>query len=187
MTTDDWEKAPEEAIPADEGSESGAAEGLSSEIEALSRELSACQARADEMTDKYRRSVAEFANYRKRQERDQEQQSRRVTIEVVRQLLPVIDDLILARKNVPADYQGADWVQGVLLIERKMEALLAGFGVVIIEAEGKPFDPNFHEALAQGPSDEYPEGIVIEDLQRGYLLGDQVVRPARVRVSSGPA
>jgi molecular chaperone GrpE len=153
----------------------------------LGRELRDCQARADEMADKYRRSVAEFANYRKRQERDQEQQSRRVTVEVVQQLLPVIDDLALARKNVPADHQDADWVQGVLLIERKMEALLARFGVVPIEAAGKPFDPNYHEALVQEPSDEQPEGFVIEDLQRGYLLGDQVVRPTRVKVSSGPA
>jgi molecular chaperone GrpE len=186
--TDKWEGAPEEDIPGGAPEEKASAgQAAPQEIETLRRELGECQARADEMADKYRRSVAEFANYRKRQERDQEQQSQRVTMDVVRQLLPIIDDLSLARSHVPAEYQDSDWVQGVLLIERKMEALLARFEVVPIEAAGKPFDPNFHEALVQMPSDEHAEGIVIEDLQRGYLLRDQVVRPSRVKVSSGPA
>ena len=183
--TEKWQEAPEEGAPEELANEAQAA--VPDEIEALRRDLGECRAQADEMADKYRRSVAEFANFRKRQERDQQQQSQRVTMEVVRQLLPIIDDLSLARAHVPAEAQDSDWVQGVLLIERKMEALLARFEVVPIEAAGKPFDPNYHEALVQTPSDEHPEGMVIEDLQRGYLLGDQVVRPSRVRVSSGPA
>lgn len=158
----------------------------SSEIETLRREVEEWRAKADELRDQYKRSLADFANYRKRQERDREEQVLRIRIEVLRQFLPVVDDFERALKNVPGEYAKAGWVEGITLIERKLDSVLAKFEVLPIEALGKPFDPAFHSALVMDDSDEYPPGTVMEELQRGYRLADQVLRPTIVKVSNGP-
>lgn len=144
------------------------------------------RAQAETYLDQYRRSMAEFSNYRKRQERDQQQQEQRLTIDVLKPLLPIVDDLQRAVRNVPTEFAGNPWVEGVALIERKVMTLLAGFQAVPIVALGQPFDPNFHAALMQSESDEYPAGVVMEELQTGYKVGEQVLRPTLVKVSSGP-
>lgn len=77
-------------------------------------------------------------------------------------------------------------MEGVRLIDRKLRSVLEEFDVTPIEAMGKPFDPYYHSALLQDESDEYPEGVVMEELQRGYMLGDEVLRPTVVKVSKGP-
>jgi molecular chaperone GrpE len=141
---------------------------------------------AETYLDQYRRSVADFSNYRKRQERDQQQQAQRLTIDALKPLLPIVDDLQRAVRNVPAEIAGNAWVEGVALIERKMMALLAGFQAVPIVALGQPFDPNYHSALMQSESEQYPAGVVMEELQTGYHVGDQVLRPTLVKISSGP-
>jgi len=142
--------------------------------------------KADEYLDKYRRSVADFANYRKRQDRERENELRRISMQVLRRLLPPLDDLDRAIESVPPEHRDSPWVEGVRLIDRKLNGILDEFDVKPIEALGKPFDPRYHSALLQGESDVYAEGIVMEELQRGYLLGDDVLRPAVVKVSSGP-
>lgn len=144
------------------------------------------QAKADEYLDKYRRSVAEFANYRKRQERERENELRRMSMQVLRRLLSPLDDLDRALGSVPPEHDGTPWVEGVRLIDRKLNAILDEFDVQPIEALGKPFDPRYHSALLQDESDTYPEGTVMEELQRGYMLGDEVLRPTVVKVSKGP-
>jgi molecular chaperone GrpE len=156
------------------------------EKEALRREVAECKAKADEWLDQYRRSVAEFANYRKRQEREKQQQTVRLSIEVMKKLLPVVDDLQRAIKNTPRELAGVSWVQGIDLIEHKLESVLTEFQVVPIQALGATFDPNFHASLMQAESDAYPAGTVMEELQTGYMLGDQVLRPTLVKVSNGP-
>ena len=158
-----------------------------SEIEALRREVEEWRAKSDELLDKYKRSLADFANYRKRQDRDREDQSLWIKADVLRQFLPVLEDFERALKNVPGEYAKAGWVEGITLIERKLNSVLAKFEVSPIEALGKPFDPAFHSALVTEASDEYPPGIVMEELQRGYCLADRVLRPAVVKVSNGPA
>lgn len=155
-------------------------------LEALRQELEACRAQADDYLDKYRRSVAEFANYRKRQDRDRELQTLRYQIDVLRRFLPLFDDFRRAAEAMPPELAGNAWVEGVLLIERKLNAVLGDLGVQPIDATGQPFDPHFHSALMQEASDEYPEGTVMEEFERGYLLEDEVVRPSVVKVSSGP-
>jgi len=149
-------------------------------------EVAEWQAKADEYLDKYRRSVAEFANYRKRQDRERENEMRRISMQVLRRLLPPLDDLDRALESVPAEHRHSPWVEGVRLIDRKLRAILDEFHVRPIEAKGKPFDPRYHSALLQEESDTHPEGIVIEELQRGYMLGDEVLRPTVVKVSKGP-
>jgi molecular chaperone GrpE len=155
--------------------------------ESLRREVAEWKAKSDEWLDQYRRSVAEFANYRKRQERDKQQQTVRLSMDVMQKLLPVVDDLQRAIKNVPGELAQVSWVQGIDLIERKLEAILSEFQVVPIQALGAMFDPNFHASLMQADSDAYPAGTVMEELQTGYMLGDQVLRPTLVKVSNGPS
>jgi len=155
------------------------------DVEDLGKELAEAQAQCAEYLDKYRRSAAAFDNYRKRQQRDQERQTQQLTASVVRDLLPVADDLERAVEHVPNDGLDQPWVQGVALIQQKLQKLLQSYGITEIEAKGMPFDPNFHESLFTEASDEHPEGTVLEVYERGYKLGDLVVRPAKVKVSSG--
>jgi molecular chaperone GrpE len=164
----------------------GATEAEPNELEALRGEAREWHAKADEWLDSYRRSVAEFSNYRKRIEREREQQTLRISMDLLKRLIPIMDDFERALKNVPEEANGSSWVEGITLIERKMWAILQGFQVAPIEALGQPFDPNLHSAVMQAESDTYPAGIVMEELQRGYRVADQVLRPAMVKVSSGP-
>jgi len=171
------------------GSESVAAADvarLRKEVTDLTERVEELQAKADEWLDKYRRSVAEFSNYRKRQERERQQQAWRINADVMRRLLEPLDDLERALSNVPEDCMDSGWVQGVELIAQKIRNVLSEYNVEPIAAVGQPFDPLYHDALIQEPHDEYPEGIVVEELETGYLMDGQVLRPARVKVSSGP-
>ncbi|HHX43319.1 MAG TPA: nucleotide exchange factor GrpE [Chloroflexi bacterium] len=149
-------------------------------------EVAQWRAKADEYLDKYRRSVADFANYRKRQDRERENETRRITMQVLRRLLPPLDDLDRALESIPPEHQENAWIEGIQLIDRKLRAILEDFGVTPIEALGKPFDPHYHSALLQEESDTYPEGTVMEELQRGYMLDNEVLRHTVVKVSKGP-
>ena len=155
------------------------------ELEALRQEVETLRTESEELLDKYRRSLADFANFRKRQERDREQEFRRLMMDVLRQFLPIVDDFRRANENVPQSLADSEWVAGVQLIERKIEKMLEQYEVTPIDALGKPFDPHFHSALVQEESDEYPAGTVAK-MQRGYMMGDDVLRPTLVKVSSGP-
>jgi len=152
----------------------------------LRQELETWRSKADEYLDRYRRSVAEFDNYRKRQERERDNERLRMKMELFREVLPLADDLHRALQHLREDKADATWVEGVALIARKFDKLLADSGVTPIEAVGKPFDPVYHSAVVREESLEYPEGIVIEELQKGYLLDGAVLRPTMVKVSSGP-
>lgn len=161
--------------------------GNDDQVVFLTERVEALEAEAAENLDKYRRAMAEFSNYRKRQERDREQQMLRIKMDVLRQLLPLIDDFGRAMDMVPEELGEAGWVQGIELIERKLQSILDAAGVEAIKALGEPFDPNFHAALMQAASDEYAAGTVMNVLEKGYTMRGQVLRPARVQVSSGPA
>ena len=153
----------------------------------LQEQLNAARQEIDQLKDKYLRSLAELDNYRKRVMREREQQEQRSRMELIRQLLPVVDDFGLALSHVPGDYAGLPWIEGITLIHRKLSAFLSNFGVVPIEAIGQPFDPRYHDALMREASDQHPEGIVTAEVRKGYMMGDQVLRPTMVTVSMGPA
>ena len=138
------------------------------------------QARSAENLDGWQRAQAEFINYKKRVDRDRELEYHSMKGDVIKKLLPVLDDLERALANRPEE---DTWSGGVELIARKFHAILEGEGVKRIEAQGQPFDPNFHEAISNEPSDEVDSGLVIEVVQNGYMLGDRVIRPAVVRVA----
>jgi molecular chaperone GrpE len=144
------------------------------EVEELTRER-------DELLDTLQRVKAEFDNYRKRAARDQQSLVARAHERLVKQLLPVLDDLTRALEAAEA-HEEAELEDGVRLVHRQLADVLAREGLEEIETDGK-FDPNVHEALLSQPS-EAEEGSVIEVLQKGYKLGNHVLRPARVIVAA---
>lgn len=150
------------------------------EFEVLQKELEEAQAEVAGKQDELLRSLAEFSNYKKRIERDQLLTQQTMKGDIVRRFLPVIDDMQRALQDAPDD----PWVEGMRLIYRKLQGILDAEGVTRIEAEGKEFDPNFHEAISQEESENHESGTVIEVLQQGYLLGERVIRPAMVRVAA---
>jgi molecular chaperone GrpE len=145
-------------------------------------ELEALRNENEELIDTLQRLQADFDNYRKRAARDQESLVARAGERIVKELLPILDDLERALEAVES-HEEAKLEDGVQLVYRQLEQLLEKEGLALVETDGK-FDPHVHEALLTQPSDA-DEGSVIEVLQKGYRLGDRVLRPARV-VVAGP-
>lgn len=154
---------------------------LSVEIDALKHQLEEAQAKLAETVDGWQRSAAEFQNYKKRIERERESEKAWMKGDIVKKILPVLDDLERALHNRPSDT--GPWVGGIELIHKKLQALLESEGIKRIEAVGAEFDPNFHEAISHEPNDQVTSGHVIAVVQNGYMLGERVIRPALVRVA----
>jgi len=150
----------------------------------LAERLAEVERERDEYLDDLKRVAAEFENYRKRAARDQESLVARAHERLAKELLPVLDDLERALEAA-AGHEEAKLEEGVRLVHRELSKALAKEGLVEIETNGK-FDPHVHEALLSQPS-EKDEGAIIEVLQKGYRLGDRVLRPARVVISQGEA
>jgi molecular chaperone GrpE len=183
------ESQPEEAIevPVEEEMESSLREETSengeqaqAEVEALQKQLEEAQAKAAENLDGWQRAQAEFINYKNRLQRDREQDYISMKGDIIKKVLPVLDDMERALANRPDD---SSWASGMELIVRKFQNILQGEGVKRIEAKGQPFDPNFHEAISSEPNEDVESGHVIEVVQNGYMLGERVIRPAMVRVA----
>jgi molecular chaperone GrpE len=158
-------------------------EDLSPLVDDLQAKLADTQAKSDEYLDGWQRARAEFANYRKRMERDQALVSQTATGNVIKHFLEVVDDLDRALKNRPTDEEGKNWANGVDLIYRKLLSILETEGVKVIQADGQFFDPNLHEAISNEDHPDLESGQVIATVQQGYMLGERVLRPARVRVT----
>jgi len=155
-------------------------EQVSAEVEALKKQLEKAEAEASEYKDVWMRSQAEFQNYKKRIERDNDMLRAHIKSDIVKKILPVLDDLERALQNRPAD---ESWANGIELVVRKFRTILESEGIKRIDAEGREFDPNFHEAISNEPNDEVESGHVIAVVQNGYMLGERVIRPALVRVA----
>lgn len=146
--------------------------------------IAALEKERDEYLDQWRRSAAEFQNFRKREERLRIERERNASVRLIQKLLPVLDDLLRGARHVPEELKSNDWVNGMLAIERKLWNILEQEGVRAIESgPGTPFDPTHHEALLSEESDEWESGHIIGELERGYRRHDSVLRPARVRVA----
>lgn len=171
-------ETPESANGADQAA--AAAESIRSELEAL-------KAKSAEYLEGWQRSRAEFANYKRRVEKEQSDTYQNASARVITRFLDVNDDFDRAIKEKPADPTDAEalakWAAGIELIQRKLHNLLEAEGVERLEAEGKPFDPQCHEAVTQEDSETHEAGQVIGVVRQGYKLGDRVIRPAMVRVA----
>ena len=167
---------------------------LEKRVEELDRRLEEVERERDEYLTDLKRLAADFENYRKRAARDQESLVARAHERLVKELVPVLDDLERALEAAavgdPVEGRGggetsreAKLEEGVRLVARELERALAKEGLVEIDTDGR-FDPHVHEALLSQPSDE-DEGAILQVLQKGYRLGDRVLRPARVVISQG--
>lgn len=156
------------------------ADRFAAEMESLARQLKEAEAKVAEYRDGWARAQADFQNYKKRLERDNELTYISMKGDIVKKILPVLDDLERALQNRP---EGDSWANGIELIVRKLQNVLDSEGIKRIEAEGTEFDPNYHEAISHEPADGVKSGFVIAVVQNGYMLGDRVIRPAMVRVA----
>jgi molecular chaperone GrpE len=178
---------PEEDVNETHSSAAEATEAQEAELEALQKRVEeaeskarALEAKVAENLDGWQRAVAEFQNYKKRMDRDRDNDKAIMKGDLIKRFLPALDDLERALQN-PSEDQA--WVSGIELIRRKLQSILQAEGLKRIDAEGQVFDPNFHEAISYEPADGTESGHVIAVVQNGYMLGDYVVRPAMVRVA----
>jgi molecular chaperone GrpE len=152
---------------------------LSDALEAKTRE-------AEEHRDRYLRAAAEFDNARKRAAREREEYTRYVNESLLRELLPVLDNFDRALQAARGEPAAAAVTAGVELTQREFLRVLEKFGVTPFPSVGQPFDPERHEAIARVPAQGRPEGTVVDETARGYLLNGRVLRPAMVTVASSP-
>jgi molecular chaperone GrpE len=151
----------------------------------LRAELEAAQAEAAEHLASLRRTAADFANFRRRTSEDRDRELGLASESLLRKLLTVIDDFDRALETMPTELAGQSWIEGIVLLDRKLRALLESEGVTPIEAIGRPFDPREHEAIATIPTPGRPDGEVVAEVQRGYRIRDRVLRPSMVAVAGG--
>lgn len=159
----------------------------SGESATLEKQLEEERAKSAEYLDNWRRAAADMANYKKRSEKDAGEMTRFANSVLIARLLPVLDDFERAIQTIPDNLRGLTWIDGIMLISRKMAAVLELEGLKPIEALNKPFDPNIHEAVIHEETDQHEEGTVIAELQKGYRLGDRVLRPTMVKVAKKKA
>ncbi len=177
--------AAEAAAPRPERSGQAPADATTDEIEQLRADLEAAQAQAAEHLAALQRTAADFANFRRRTTEDRERDLGLASESLLRKVLGVADDFDRALDAMPPELKEIGWIEGIVLLDRKLRQLLESEGVTPIDAVGKPFDPREHEAVANVPATGRPEGEVVAELQRGYRIRDRVLRPAMVAVASG--
>ena len=150
--------------------------------ESLKVALSEESEKAEKYLANWQRSQADFINFKKRTEQERADNARLANAILMSSLLPVLDDLELALNNVSSKLAGFTWVDGIVLIHRKLHAILESQGMERIETEGKDFDPNFHQAVLY---EDGEEGKIIEELQKGYMFHGRLLRPSLVKVGKG--
>jgi molecular chaperone GrpE len=166
------EVTPEQEIPVTESSD----EAGSAELEKLQAEVLEHQQRA-------LRVQADFDNFRRRTQKEKEELGKYASSKLITELLPVIDNFERALQASGDNPEFESFSKGVNMIFRQLESVLASEGLTAMNSIGEPFNPEYHQAIMQVESDEFEEGIVVEEVQKGYMLKDKVLRPAMVKVS----
>jgi molecular chaperone GrpE len=156
--------------------------GGEEDVDVLRQSLLDEKAKAEDYLANWQRSQADFINYKKRCEKEKEEIGEYSKSTVIKSILPVLDDFERAISAVPQGNVDSGWIEGVQLIERKLRNTLESLGLECIECVGECFDPYTHEAIRQACGEE---GIVLEEVQKGYKLNDKVIRPSQVVVGSG--
>ncbi len=169
-------------IPRDPDTEPTAEDIELEEPETMKQALADEKKRAEEYLANWQRTQADFVNFKRRIEQEREETIKMANAELVRAILPTLDDFERALEHVEPPMSEDGWAEGIRLIERKLRAGLESQGVREIRALGEKFDPNLHEAALHSKG---PEGIVVKELQKGYMLHDRVIRPSMVVVGNG--
>jgi molecular chaperone GrpE len=165
-------------------SDAPASDAVQAEVE---DPMAGLQADLDRFRDLALRSQADFENYKKRCAREKEEAIKYANSSLLERLVTIIDNFELGLAAAKEQGENSPIYSGMVLVQKQLNDLLAENGLQPIEAEGKMFDPNLHEAIAHEPSDVFPEQTVLRQTRRGYRLKDRLLRPARVVVSSGMA
>ncbi|BAZ06243.1 nucleotide exchange factor GrpE [Calothrix sp. NIES-3974] len=151
----------------------------------LTQQIDSLKLQLEERQTQYMRIAADFENYRKRTQKEKEELDGQVKRNTITELLPVIDNFERARAQIKPQNDGEMNIhKSYQSVYKQLVDCLKRIGVSPMRPEGQPFDPNFHEAVMREPTDEYPEGTVLEELVRGYFLGDRVLRHAMVKVAA---
>lgn len=175
------EEAPETTVPATTGHEPPTAEQMD--------ELRAQAAKAEDFRNRFLREAADFENYKKRAVRERQDAVTYANESLLQKLVPILDTFEMALAAAAnADSSGAQSIQtGVAMVHNQLKSAMAEAGLEEIDARGKPFDPNLHEAVSQQESAEVPEGSVMQQIRKGYKFRNRLLRPAGVVVAKKPA
>ncbi|MCR5343463.1 MAG: nucleotide exchange factor GrpE [Butyrivibrio sp.] len=177
------EESEAEASENAEAAEGEAAEGEKKGLFGKKEKKNPFKEKFEEMQDKYMRQVAEFENFRKRTDKEKAQMFDAGASNVLEKLLPVLDNFERGLATVPEDEKDTPFADGMNMIYKQLLKQMEDLGVTPIEAQGKEFDPNFHNAVMQVESDEVEEGFVAQELQKGYMYRDTVLRHSMVAVA----
>ncbi|CAM4184005.1 nucleotide exchange factor GrpE [Paenibacillus typhae] len=170
LAADEAEAAAESTADIEEASDGGEAAKRLQEL-------------AEEAQARTLRVQADFDNFRRRTQKEKEELAQYATSKLVTELLPVLDNFERALVTAPGNAESEAFTKGINMIFRQLEGVLKSEGLAAMETVGQPFNPEYHQAIMQVESEEHEEGIVTEEVQKGYLLKDKVLRPAMVKVS----
>lgn len=170
--------------PADEPVPASSSEEASAATETSGGDLAALAAERDDYKDKWARARADLDNYRRRVQREMDEDRKYSALPLLKAVLPGLDNLQRAVQAAATSRNADELITGVEMVTRQFDTALAAVGVTPIAAVGQPFDPNRHEAIAQQPSADHPPMTVLMEVERGYVLHDRVVRPTKVVVSA---
>ena len=149
------------------------------DVEALREALEKRRKEAEEYLANWQRALADLANYKRYAEQEKQEILSFGNSALILSLLPIVDDFERAFASLPPELEGANWIEGIKIIYNNLKAALEKAGVTVIETEGEPFDPHFHKAVMRRPG---KEGMILEEIQKGYKLKDRVLRSSLVVV-----
>jgi molecular chaperone GrpE len=176
------------AAPApDAGSSSDETQGATADAQELQRRLDQERERVKDLQDRWQRAAADLVNLRRRTEQERGDMEQFASMRLVQELLPVLDNFERAISTIPGNLAMLTWIQGVMLIQRHLEALLEQRGLTPIETEGQAFNPHYHEAVSEREQEGAAPGTIIQEYQRGYSMHGRVIRPALVEIAKAPA
>ncbi|HMA60279.1 MAG TPA: nucleotide exchange factor GrpE [Halanaerobiales bacterium] len=155
-------------------------EVMEERLDEIKQQLTEVTEEKDEYLNKLKRLKADFVNYRNRAKKEKQQIEAKTKIEIISSLLPVIDNFERALQSVDED---SEFLSGVKMIHKQLIDVLKKEGLEVIDTEGKEFDPAYHEAVMQVEAEDVDSGFIVEEIQRGYMMEDKVVRPAMVKVA----
>jgi molecular chaperone GrpE len=153
------------------------------QVDQLTQQLEAEQRKSEEYLDLLRRTQADFINYKRRTDQEQNEERIAAQIALLDQILPVLDDLGRALQSTPPELADQPWVLGIMLVARRLMSALEQLGVRQVGRPGEQFDPRWHEALAMQAQPGAREGTILQVTRPGYALGERVIRPAQVIVA----
>lgn len=153
------------------------------DLEKLETELEEYKQKADEYLNSWKRTAADFENYKKRREKEDRELLQFAQEVTVVKMLPTLESLEQALRHAPQDARFQTWSEGVIKIVQQLEQVLLAMGIEKLKSVGEKFDPRFHEAIEEVESDDAEPGTIVEEIQTGYKLNDKIIRPAKVKVA----